>query len=93
VLNFTKVNFDKHARTVMESLVNERYKPFLTGRPRTAEPSPTAGRGAPPPARGVQNVSVKPAEGTYDPKARTLDEIHAKIFHLNNGRTVRFVAS
>ncbi len=38
VLNFTKVNFDKHARTVMESLVNERYKPFLTGRPRTAEP-------------------------------------------------------
>ena len=87
VLNFTKVNFDKHARTVMESLVNERYKPFLTGRPRTAEPSPTAGRGAPPPAKGVQIVTQKPANIDY--KRTTVDMIHAKTYWTTDGKRVQ----
>jgi hypothetical protein len=88
VVNYAKVNFDKHAKSVMEALVNERYKPFLNAKARPA--APTNGNGAPP-VRGVQDVSTKPADGTYDPRARSLDEIHAKIFHLNNGKTVRWV--
>jgi hypothetical protein len=87
VLNFTKVNFDKHARTVMESLVNERYKPFLTGRPRTSEPSSTAGRGAPPPAKGVQIVTQKPANIDY--KRTTVDMIHAKTYWTTDGKRVQ----
>lgn len=87
VLNFTKVNFDKHARTVMESLVNERYKPFLTGRPRTAEPSSTAGRGAPPPAKGVQIVTQKPANIDY--KRTTVDMIHEKTYWTTDGKKVQ----
>jgi hypothetical protein len=87
VLNFTKVNFDKHARTVMESLVNERYKPFLTGRPRTAEPSSTTGRGTPPPAKGVQIVTQKPANIDY--KRTTVDMIHAKTYWTTDGKRVQ----
>jgi hypothetical protein len=87
VLNFTKVNFDKHARTVMESLVNERYKPFLTGRPRTTETSSTAGRGAPPPAKGVQIVTQKPANIDY--KRTTVDMIHAKTYWTTDGKRVQ----
>ena len=87
VLNFTHVNFDKHARTVMESLVNERYKPFLTGRPRTAETSSTAGRGAPPPAKGVQIVTQKPANIDY--KRTTVDMIHAKTYWTTDGKRVQ----
>jgi hypothetical protein len=87
VLNFTKVNFDKHARTVMESLVNERYKPFLTGRPRTAEPASPAGRGAPPPAKGVQIVTQKPANIDY--KRTTIDMIHAKTYWTTDGKRVQ----
>ena len=87
VLNFTKVNIDKHARTVMESLVNERYKPFLTGRPRTTETSSTAGRGAPPPAKGVQIVTQKPANIDY--KRTTVDMIHAKTYWTTDGKRVQ----
>ena len=87
VLNFTKVNFDKHARTVMESLVNERYKPFLTGRPRAAEPASTAGRGAPPPAKGVQIVTQKPANIDY--KRTTIDMIHARTYWTTDGKRVQ----
>src|SRR5271156_3134760 len=81
VLNFAKVNFDKHAKTVMESLVNERYKPFLNGKPRGAQPGNTnaAGKGVPP-AKGIQYVTTRPAEGTYDPRARSISDIHSKIF-------------
>jgi hypothetical protein len=87
VLNFTKVNFDKHARTVMESLVNERYKPFLTGRPRTSVVQSDAGRGAPPPAKGVQIVTQKPANIDY--KRTTVDMIHAKTYWTTDGKRVQ----
>jgi hypothetical protein len=93
VLNFAKVQFDKHAKTVMESLVNERYKPFLNGKPRGGQPGNTNGAGKsnqPPPRQGVQIVTVKPAEDTYDPRVRTLDKIHKKIFPLKNGKTVEW---
>jgi hypothetical protein len=87
VLNFAKVQFDKHAKSVMESLVNERYKPFLNGKPR--QPAATGGKGAPPPPPGIQTVTVRPADGTHNPKMRTLQDVHNKIFYLNNGKKVQ----
>lgn len=90
VLNYAKVNFDKHAKTVMEALVNERYKPFLNGKPRGAQLGNNngAGKGAPP-VKGVQYVTTRPAEDQILHKSRTLDQIHKKIFPLKNGTTVQ----
>ena len=87
VLNFAKVNFDKHAKTVMDALVNERYKPFLTGKPRTSLVQSGAGKGAPPPAKGVQIVTQKPANIDY--KRTTLDMIHAKTYWTMDGKRVQ----
>lgn len=95
VLNFAKVQFDKHAKTVMESLVNERYKPFLNQKQRTAATTTTNGAGKsiqPPPKQGVQVVTVRPPDDQIDHKRRTIDQIHAKIFPLRNGKTVQLRA-
>jgi hypothetical protein len=89
VINFAKVNYDKHAKTTLESLVNERYKPFLKYTP----PSRTNGAGtgkAAPPSVGVQVVSTRPAEGTYDPRRRSEDDIYKDIFRLKNGKVVQY---
>jgi hypothetical protein len=87
VLNFAKVNFDKNAKTVMEALVNERYKPFLNGKPRVAVPTNGNGKGAPPPAKGVQIVTTKPANIDY--KRTTVDMIHAKKYWTLDGKLVQ----
>jgi hypothetical protein len=87
VLNFAKVNFDKHSKSVMESLVNERYKPFLNGKPRAVANG--NGKAAPLPPAGIQVVTVRPADGTHNPKMRTLQDVHNKIFYLNNGKKVQ----
>jgi hypothetical protein len=89
VLNYAKVNFDKHAKTVMESLVNERYKPFLNGKPRGAQPGNTnaAGKAAPPPAKGVQIVTVRPAN--VDLKRTPIDWIHQKKYYTTDGKIVQ----
>ena len=90
VLNYAKVHFDKHAKTVLESLVNERYKPFLNQKPRGGQPGNQngAGNGAAP-AKGIQIVAVKPSPGTYDPRKGTLEDLHNKIYYLNNGKVVQ----
>lgn len=90
VLNFAKVQFDKNAKTVMESLVNERYKPFLNGKPRGGQPGNTNATGkSAPAAPGIQYVTVRPADGAHNPKMRTLQDVHDKIFYLNNGKKVQ----
>jgi hypothetical protein len=89
VLNFTKVQFDKHAKTVMDALVNERYKPFLNSKPRVAA---TNGTAATAPAKGVQMVTVRPKDSDIDHRIRTLDQIHKKIFPLKNGKVVQLQA-
>lgn len=87
VLNFVKVNFDKHSKTVMDALVNERYKPFLNGNRRTTQVAQTNGKGAPPPAKGVQIVTTKPANIDY--KRTTVDMIHAKRYYTTDGKIVQ----
>lgn len=91
VLNYAKVNFDKHAKTTMEALVNERYKPFLNGRPKGAQPGNTNGSGnrgpAPVPAKGVQIVSVRPAN--VDLKRTPIDWIHQKKYYTTDGKIVQ----
>jgi hypothetical protein len=92
VFNFGKVEFDKHAKQVLEGLVNERYKPFLNGKPRVAANGNASSNGAgkgPAPKPGVQVTTVRPAEGTFDPRARSVDDIHRGIFRLHNGKVVQ----
>ncbi len=85
VLNFAKVEFDKHAKSVMEGLVNERYKSFLNGRPQ-AKPS-VAGTKTAPAAPGVQIVTVKPKN--IDFKATPLDWLHQKKYRTTDGKVVQ----
>jgi len=90
VVNYAKVQFDKHAKTVMDALVNERYKPFLSGKTRT--PS-TTGNGQPsrptPVSPGVEVRSVKPPMDEIDHKNTPLNWIHERKYRLNNGRIVQ----
>ncbi len=86
VVNFAKVEFDKHAKTVMDALVNQRYKPFLTGGQKQAATNGN-GNGAkngPPPAVGVQVTTVKPTN--IDWKRTTPDMIHAKTYRTLDGK-------
>lgn len=87
VVNYAKVQFDKHAKTVMESLVNERYKPFLTGKPRVENVVQPNGQRQPPPSPGVTIVSSKP--DNIDHKRTPLDWIHQKKYYLTNGKVVQ----
>jgi hypothetical protein len=94
VLNFAKVAFDKHAKTQMDALVNERYKPFLNGKPRVGSngngsASSNGTNNGPKSAPGIQTVTVRPAESTFDPRARSLDDIHRGIFRLHNGKVLQ----
>lgn len=87
VLNFAKVEFDKYSKTVMDSLVNERYKPFLAGKPNGTRPAPTNGQRTAPPSPGVQIVAVKPKN--IDFKNTPLDWLHQKKYRTTDGKTVQ----
>ena len=94
VLNFAKVHFDKNAKTVLDSLVNERYKPFLNGKPRGAQPGNTnAAAKGPAPSVGVQTVTVRPADSSIDFKhPNFLNLRHKNMFPLTNGKVVQLRA-
>ena len=86
VLNFAKVQFDKHAKTAMDALVNERYKPFLSGKPKTL-PSTNGTKGGPPPSKGMQIVTTKPAN--IDFKRTPIDWLHQKKYYTTDGKIVQ----
>lgn len=90
VANYFKVEFDKHAKTVMDGLIKQRYGSFLQGKPKTATPaassSSASGKGKPV-GPNVQIVSVKPTD--IDHKNTPLEWIHQKKYRLNDGRIVQ----
>ena len=94
VSNFAKVHFDKHAKTVMDALVNERYRPYLNGRPRGAQPGNTnAAAKGPSPSVGVQTVTVRPADSSIDFKHPNFPNLrHNNMFPLTNGKIVQLRA-
>ena len=79
--------FDKHAKTVIDALVNQRYKPFLTGGQRTQAAAPVAGQKKGPVAPNVQIVTQKPSN--IDHKNTPLDWIHQKKYRTTDGKIVQ----
>lgn len=88
VLNYAKVQFDKHAKTVMDSLVNERYKPFLSGKPTTQQTTQTQ-QNRTSPVSGMQFVSVKPARDQIDYRGTTSEMIFKDQYRLKSGKIVQ----
>lgn len=88
VLNFAKVEFDKHAKTVMEGLVNQRYKPFLAGPQKQQIQQVINGQKKGPVAPGVQIVTQKPKN--IDFKNTPLEMLHQKIYKTLDGKTVKW---
>lgn len=86
VLNFAKVEFDKHAKTVMDALVNQRYKPFLSGGQKPAIPAGGGAKAAFPSA-GVQVVAIKPTNIDY--KNTPLEWMHQKKYRTTDGKIVQ----
>jgi hypothetical protein len=89
VLNFAKVEFDRHAKSVMESLITDRgYRRFLGGTPKppvTAQPGNGQPKGPVGPKEFV--VAVRPEEGTIDFKNSRFKELrHQGKFPLKDGR-------
>jgi hypothetical protein len=93
VLNFAKVEFDKHAKSVVDSMTSQRYGSFLRGKSNgapTPKPSAASNGAKPGPvAPGVQIVTVRPPDNQINHKGRTLAQIHDKIFPLKNGKVVQ----
>ena len=93
VVNYAKVEFDKHAKNVLEGLVNERYKPFLNGKPRQGVPNQSTqgkmGQNRAPVGPNVAIVSVKPPSEQIDFKKTPLEWIHQKKYQLRNGKVVQ----
>lgn len=90
VLNYAKVQFDKHAKTVMDSLVNERYKPFLTGKSKPPlTPQSSGGQNRTSPTTGIQFVGAKPSAGDIDYKNTSTDMIYKGQYRLKSGKVVQ----
>jgi hypothetical protein len=89
VVNLAKVEFDKHAKSVLESLVKQRYNSFLNGK---GKPTPPAGQnGAAKPAGpvGVKEfvVSVRPQDSDINFKHPDFPAMRAQgKFPLRDGR-------
>ena len=90
VTNFAKVEFDKHAKNVLDSIVNERYKPFLNGKPGPKPGTPAAPRTSPP-GPNVQVVTVRPQN--IDFKNTPRDWIHQKKYRTTDGKIVQVRAN
>lgn len=93
VLNFAKVEFDKHAKSVVDHMTTQRYGSFLRGKPGPktgAEGSaPSNGTNPGPVAPGVQIVTQKPPMDQIDHKRTPLEWIHQRKYRLTNGKTVQ----
>ena len=87
VSNFAKVEFDKHAKSVMDGLVNQRYKSFLNGGAKPAVSQPTNGAKRGPIAPNVQIVTTKPANIDY--KNTPIDWLHQKKYRTTDGKVVQ----
>jgi hypothetical protein len=87
VANFAKVEFDKHKKSVMDGLINSRYKPFLSGPRKTTAVTPPNGNGKTPVSPGVQIVGAKPKN--IDFKNTPLDWLHQKKYRLTDGKVVQ----
>jgi len=90
VVNFAKVEFDKHAQNVLKSLVDERYVGFLGTRraaPAANNANPAA-NGQKPVVAGPKEVlvSVKPKFEDVNWRATTPEIRHQKKWVLNDGR-------
>lgn len=87
VLNYFKVEFDKHARTALEGLVKERYGRFLNSKPAQQQQSSAAGQKRGPVGPNVQVVSVKPTNIDY--KNTPMDWIHQDKYRTTDGKVVQ----
>lgn len=90
VLNFAKVEFNKHAKSVMDGLVDERYKSFLNGKPKPAPSAANPGsqqRG--PVEPNVEIRSVKPPQNEIDFKGTPREWLHQKKYKLFSGKVVQ----
>ncbi len=91
VINYAKVEFDKHATNVMKGLIEERYKPFLNGTKQNgagnqqSKPAVNGNKG--PVSPNVQIVSVKPPSNEIDWARTNADMIHAKKYRMLDGST------
>jgi len=71
---------------VMDALVNERYKPFLSGKPRTVAPGGNGSKSAAPPAPGWRVSTVRPADSEIDFKhADFVNLRHLNKYPLKKG--------
>lgn len=92
VVNLAKVEFDKHAKGVMNDIINERYRTFL-GSKQTPTPRASNGTFQPQNGNGPRVVSVRPPENEIDFKNTPGDWLltkpdGSKQFLMKNGKTV-----
>lgn len=93
VTNFWSVEFNRHAKTVMQGLIDSRYKPFLDGKPNnpaaSAKPN-NPGSAQPGQSKQMQYVSVKPSPDSYDATKRSVKDIYDDVYRLRDGRVVKY---
>jgi len=65
VTNLARVEWDKHAKGVMEGLIDKRYRTFL-GQQKMNTQAPRTSNGTFAPANGPKVVSVRPPNGEID---------------------------
>jgi hypothetical protein len=89
VVNLANVNFDKHAKSVLEGLIDERgYRKFMGQRPMNT-PNGNGAKPAQAPQSGVTIVSVKPAFGDIDHKNTPIEWLRMHKYRMTNGRVVQ----
>lgn len=92
VTNFVKNAINRHAKTVMESLVKARYSPFLNQKPKPAvqAAAPVKTNGPVPP--NVEVRTVKPPMSEIDHRNTPIEWLALKQYRLYSGKVVRVQA-
>lgn len=91
VVSTFKSEFNRHAKSVMESLIRRDYGQILEKGTRAATKPATPGAKTVTPAQpGVKMVSVKPSRDRIDFQRTPLDWIHQNKWRMKDGSVVQY---
>jgi hypothetical protein len=87
--NYVKSAINKHAKSVMESLIKARYGRFLTAKPTVGNVTSKNGKPQSPAGPGVEIRTVKPPMNEIDHRNTPVEWLAQKKYRLTSGKVIQ----